>query len=243
MNHENECAQERTAAAAKRRRQCQQMLLRAIDAAGSHYCFDRVRLAVLPAAAATVDRITGDATTKACAAKKYASSATTCNNVVRRTLDLVPRARLGTSEARPRTQFVSRLTTFVHHFPAPANCLPHAAAAFCVFFFLLLWCAMSNILAQSCISRCLAETRAKRVFANHVWCFHTCIGSIVEPNRVLAAVAARKTYVWTIHALRTPSDIEYVSKRSAVKLGRGLDSRREPRRPDNISFYAIGWTL
>ena len=161
MNHENECAQERTAAAAKRRRQCQQMLLRAIDAAGSHYCFDRVRLAVLPAAAATVDRITGDATTKACAAKKYASSATICNNVVRRTLDLVPRAQLGTSEARPRTQFVSRLTTFVHHFPAPANCLPHAATAFCVFFFLLLWCAMSNILAQSCISRCLAESRAK----------------------------------------------------------------------------------
>ena len=59
MNHENECAQERTAAAAKRRRQCQQMLLRAIDAAGSHYCLDRVRLAVLLAAAATVDRITG----------------------------------------------------------------------------------------------------------------------------------------------------------------------------------------
>ena len=46
------------------------------------------------------------------------------------------------------------------------------------------------MLAQICMSRCLAVTRAKRVFANHVWCFSTCLGSIVEPNRVLAAAAA-----------------------------------------------------
>ena len=32
--------------------------------------------------------------------------------------------------------------------------------------------------------------RAKRVFANHVCCFSTCLGSTVEPNRVLAAATA-----------------------------------------------------
>ena len=32
--------------------------------------------------------------------------------------------------------------------------------------------------------------RATRVFANHVRCFSTCLGSIVEPIRVLAAAAA-----------------------------------------------------
>ena len=46
------------------------------------------------------------------------------------------------------------------------------------------------MLAQICMSRCPAVTRARRVFANHVLCFSICLGSIVEPNRVLAAAAA-----------------------------------------------------
>ena len=46
------------------------------------------------------------------------------------------------------------------------------------------------MLAQICLWRCLAVTRAKRVCANHVWCFSTCVGFIEEPNRVLVAAAA-----------------------------------------------------
>ena len=34
------------------------------------------------------------------------------------------------------------------------------------------------------------SAQAKRIFANHEWCVSTCLGSVVEPNRVLAATTA-----------------------------------------------------
>ena len=34
------------------------------------------------------------------------------------------------------------------------------------------------------------SAQAKRIFANHEWCVSTCLGSVVETNRVLAATTA-----------------------------------------------------